>query len=114
MPGLVVALPLGPIVLRGRRDSCSGSFQHGNYNRDRVVDLELTPGKDTYEIWQNTVLPLGNEQVVLIANSTGADRSVRQSVSLYPTGKQRPCRPYWGVSNGLELRAVLLRQNHIA
>ncbi len=90
VPGLIVDLPLGPVVLRAEGKAAAGRFEVDIAATTDVVDLELTPDTDTYVIWQNTALPVGNEQVVLIANTSGADRSVRQSVSLYPLGSTNP------------------------
>lgn len=89
IPGLLIEMPFGPITLRAEGAGIVGDMLIDITDQTEIIDLTVTGTEADYVIWregQLPVLPLGTEQLVLLKNTTGIDRSSFYRSYLYPTG----------------------------
>lgn len=86
VPGLVVDLPVGTVALKVEGENVFGQFTMDITNETEFLDLNLSPMQDDYVLWRNRALPVMDDHIVLIKNTTGVDRSTFHRVYLYPLG----------------------------
>ncbi|MDT0683068.1 VWA domain-containing protein [Roseicyclus sp. F158] len=90
VPGLTVDLPLGTADLRVQAQGMSGTFPTEIVADMGVIGLRLEANADTYVLWRDRALPLNGDHTVLIANTTGVDRTTHYRVYLHALGAPEP------------------------
>jgi Ca-activated chloride channel family protein len=86
VPGLTVDLPLGTVTLRAVGDKASGEFTFEISSETEILELELTPAQDDYILQSASVLPIINEHIILIKNTSGVNRDIQSRVYVAPVG----------------------------
>jgi Ca-activated chloride channel family protein len=86
-PGLAVDLPLGTNTLRVEGKAITSNTTVEITTETRAVQLDAVPDVDTYVVWREGQFPVTEEQqLILIKNTTGVNRTSTHYVFMYPAG----------------------------